>query len=316
MCPEKYIEYNQIENANSSNSSNSSESFVFDKQLLADKLLLCVLHSNDENYDELLELLKKNKIPQSGGYNFSQIYVFNRLSNIIENIYFSKYDPKIHKYVDDEMLKKISKNNDKNIKKVIMSQPNYKIKFYHVSTKQFEYPIQEKDQDYSSWLGGNLYKNPKGIWLSCGISWQKFIGNRPNQWSLGTYIYEMEPTNTVLFINSLMQLEKFIDQYKNVNMKFNDIINWKRVKKEWDGMIICPYLGNEIWGKNDNKFGMWGDKNKLNEYVEKISGSKWKNDIYFTAEWYRHWEEASGVIWRSNTGLRSIKLIKKLDLIM
>ena len=262
--------------------------------------------SNDDN--------DSNFPIQTGGYNFSEIVVFNKLSNIVETIYFSKYDEKIHQYIDDNQLKKISKNNDKKIKNIIKSQPNYKKKFFHVSTKQFEYPIQDKDKDYTSWLSGNLYKNPKGIWLSCGFSWQKYIGNNPGPWSLGTYVYEMEPT--VLFISSVKELKKFINHYKNINMEFTNIINWKMVKKDYDGLIICPYLGNDIWGFKANKFGLWGDKNKLNEYIGKITGSGWKNDLYFTAEWYRHWEEASGVIWKPSTGLKSIKLIKKIEMNM
>lgn len=270
--------------------------------------------NNEKNINQ--KLLNDNLLNQTGGYNFSEIVVFNKLSNIVETIYYSKYDERIHTYIDDDMLKKISKNNDKKIKAVIKSQHNYKKKFYHICTRQFEYPINDKETDYTSWLGGNLYKNPKGIWISCGLSWQKYIGNEPNQWSLGTFIYQIEPTDTVLHISSVKELKKFINNYKNNNMVFTDIINWKMVKKDYDGLIICPYLGNEIWGLGANKFGMWGDKNKLNEYIDKMTGSDWKNDLYFTAEWYRHWEEASGVIWKPSTGLKSIKLIKKIDMII
>lgn len=52
---------------------------------------------------------------------------------------------------------------------------------------------------------------------------------------------------------------------------------------------------------------------KWDEYIKHILGNKWKEDIYFTAEWYRHCEEGSCVIWKPSTGLKSIKLIKKLD---
>ena len=54
------------------------------------------------------------------------------------------------------------------------------------------------------------------------------------------------------------------------------------------------------------------NKKNLNEYIDKVVGNKWKNDIYFTAEWYRHWEEGTGIIWKPSTGLKNIRLLKKL----
>lgn len=313
LYPEKYIEYNSDEQ-------NQIENLVIMSDFTKSFLLECISHSADDNYDELLEKLSNNidrfgtSTNLSGGYNYSEIYVFNKLTNIIEPIYYSKYDEKIHTYVDDDMLKKISKNNFKKICKIIKSEPNYKKKFFHVSIRPFEYPILDKNKDNSSWLGGNLYKNPKGIWISCGLAWQNYIGDDPNNWSLSSYIYTIEPTNTVLHINSIEQLEKFINDYKKPNIKLTDVIDWKKVKKNYDGMIICPYLGNKIWGTKANKFGIWGDKLKINEYFDKITKNNTKSNLYFIAEWVRHWEEATGVIWKPSTGLKSIKLIKKNEI--
>lgn len=84
-------------------------------------------------------------------------------------------------------------------------------------------------------------------------------------------------------------------------------------KKKYDGLIICPYLGNKIWGKGANQIGIYGNKDKINEYYKKILGDKKiKTNIYFLAEWYRHWEEGSGVIWRK-TGIDNINLLTKLN---
>lgn len=162
-------------------------------------------------------------------------------------------------------------------------------------------------------LSNNFYKNPQGIWFSCGVSWQKYIGNDPNPWSLATYVYELEPSDTVLKISSINELKKFINEYKKNDIKITDIINWNRVKKDYDGLIICPYLGDIIWGKKANKFGINGDDKQINEYINKVVGNKWKDNIYFTAEWYRHWEEGTGIIWTPSTGLINIRLLKKLN---
>ena len=132
--------------------------------------------------------------------------------------------------MDDNQLIALSKMNADNIKKTIQSQPKYKsqeseafkveplapTKFFHVSTREFPYPIQDTNKINTNWLGKGIYKNPQGIWFSCGVSWQKFIGNKPNQWSLATYVYELEPYDTVLKISSINELEKFINDYKKI----------------------------------------------------------------------------------------------------
>jgi len=256
----------------------------------------------------------KNNLLQNGG-GYSNIYVYNKLKNIIERINFNNYDNKIQVYIDDTKLVKVAKRNDVEIKKIIKSQTNYKNRFFHVSTKEFPYPFDDKKDNYTTWFGGNgVYKNPQGIWISCGLSWQNYIGNSPNSWSLATYIYEIEISDTVLHIKSLLELENFINQYMKNNPKITDIIDWKRVKENYDGLIISPYLGNKIWGKNANKFGIWGDSKEVDNYLSKLAGNKWEKNLFFTAEWYRHWEEASGVIWKPSTGIKTIKIVKKINL--
>ena len=83
------------------------------------------------------------------------------------------------------------------------------------------------------------------------------------------------------------------------------------VKKDYDGLVICTYLGDEIWGKNYIDFSISGNKNTINDYIINIIGEEWKNKLYFLAEWYRHWDTSSGVIW-SMEGLDDFKLAKRL----
>jgi hypothetical protein len=258
--------------------------------------------------------LKQNQIQIGSGY--SKIYVLNKLSNIVEYIDLANFDMRIHENIEDKKLKKIAEKNYLKIKKIIGSEQNYKKKFYHVGTKEFAYPIIDKHLDMSSWLGKNIYKNPQGIWISCGLAWQKYIGadsSYPSPWTLGTYIYEIEPTDDVLLISNLKELKNFINLYMRPNPKISDIIDWKKVKKNYSGLIICPYLGDKIWGPNANKFGFWGNQ-YVDEYLDKIIGDKWRDKLFFTAEWYRHWEEATGVIWKPSTGVKSIRLIEKINL--
>lgn len=255
----------------------------------------------------------KQQQQQSGG-GYSEIFVYNNLNNTIEKIDYSNFDDKIHTFVSDKDLEKIAKHNFLKIKKIVSSEKNYKKKFYHTSAKIFEYPMLDKQSDFTSWLGNGVYKNPKGIWLSCGLSWQNYISNHPSPWSLGTYIYEIEPNfDNVLHISNLKELNDFINFNMKSNPKISNVIDWKKVKKTYDGLIICPYLGNKIWGKNANRFGLYGSKN-VDDYLTKIITGNWKNKLFFTAEWYRHWEEATGVIWKPSTGIKSIKLIEKINI--
>jgi len=247
---------------------------------------------------------------QTGG-SYSNIYVFNRLNDTIILIPYDAYDQRTHAPISDEWLAKLAADNDKLIRKVIMEKKNYKKKFFHVSTLPFE-AIHDTSSNNHSWTGDGIYKNPIGLWISCGLSWQNYIGNQPNQWSLATYIYEIAISDNVLKISSVDQLKQFIDRYKKKNIKIYDVINWAVVKKKYDGIVVCPYLGNAIWGKNANQFGINGDIDQINNYIENAVGDAWKKDIQYTAEWYRHWEEGTGVIWRK-CGLKSIRLITKLD---
>lgn len=250
---------------------------------------------------------------QEGGeeFSYSKVYVFNKLNNIIDRIPYKIFDNKIHVIMDDIMLEKVSKKNNMKIRKYISYISNYKKKFFHVSIKLFE-NIENKDTYEKSWLGEGIYKNPQGLWFSCGLSWQDFIGSKPNKWSLSTYIYEIIPSNTILHISSVDELKIFINKYKKDKIKIYDIIDWKKVKSEYDGLLISPYLGDKIWGKNAVSFSVRGNYKKLDEYYNKILGDKWKSNIYFLAEWYRHWENATGVIWKKS-GLTNIKLLTKLN---
>lgn len=258
------------------------------------------------NKDHYLDI----PITQIGGA-YSQIYVFNRLNDTIVRIPYDQYDQRTHSPVSDDWLVKLAADNEQNIRKVIMEKKNYKKKFFHVSTRPFE-DILDTTYNNDSWLGNGIYKNPVGIWFSCGLSWQNFIGNRPNPWSLATYIYEIAISDSVLKISSVDELEQFIDRFKKKNMKIHDVINWATVKKKYDGVVVCPYLGNAIWGKYANSFSINGDLAQINNYIEHSIGADWKNNIRYTAEWYRHWEEGTGVIWRKR-GLKNIHMITKLD---
>ena len=85
-----------------------------------------------------------------------------------------------------------------------------------------------------------------------------------------------------------------------------------KIKNDYNGLIICPYLGDEIWGKNANKKFCNNSVYEITKYLNNIVGNDWKDYIKYLAEWYRHWETGSGVIW-SKSGIKDIILIKTYD---
>lgn len=258
---------------------------------------------------EYSEYIEHHKNQQLGG-SYNMMYILNKMKNIVEYIPSESYNPNIDIPIDSELVKTIAIKNDLNIKKTISAEKDYEKKYYHVSNNTFEnINNTDKEGNISKTL---IYDNPKGIWLSCGLSWQKFIGNEPSRWSLASYIYEIIPNENILKISSVKELKQFIDKYQKDDIKIYDVIDWKQVKKDYDGLIVCPYLGDKIWGEKANDFGIYGDTKKIQEYVDTVIGKKWKKNIYFLAEWYRHWDEGTGVIWRT-TGLKEIRLIKKTD---
>lgn len=240
------------------------------------------------------------------------IYIFDKSNKIIYLKDCRNYNPTNDIIIAPKDIKSIIKINNDNIKKTIMSIPNYKQKYFHISRTSLPSKLDDKQQNMDTWIDSDIYYNPLGIWLSCGISWQKYIDDVQTKWGYYTYLYQLEPTQTVLKISTLNEFKEFIEKYKKNTKKVSGIMNWKKIKQDYDGLIICPYLGNKIWGKNAIHMGIKGSE-KWDEYVNKIKGNEWKDDIVFTAEWYRHWETGTGVIWKPSTGLKKIKLIKKLD---
>ena len=282
-----------------------------------------------ENYKDNFKLIYGPSTLFFGVYNkdYSRIIcdttkfidVYNKDLKIIEKISIDQFkiDSKYILISNQELYDLTIKNID-NIKKIIKKNKNKK--YIHLSTYEIR-NISETFNIYGSWLNKNntpqIYYNPIGLWISCGSSWIDYISqnNDINQWTLATYIYNIEINNTVLNINDLKKFKNFIKKYKNDEtiLTITNIINWKKLKNDYDGLIICPYFGNSIFGKEANKFQIFTEsENSINSYFEKLLGKKWKKNFMVLSEWYRHWETATGVIWKSS-GIKNINLINKTD---
>lgn len=201
-------------------------------------------------------------------------------------------------------------------------------KYYHITTDNLNSSYLKNinknkiTNTYGAPVGTYSSFNPYGLWFSCGNSWINFVTNIQqkennviNKWSLSTYVYEVFISKSVYLINNMNEYKAFIKRYKNndKNITIYNTINWKKVYKENDGLIICPLLADTILGNNSNNFIPSVTKEQtLNSFYKKILGPKYKSNLIYLSQWMRHWSASSGVIWAA-AGLKDIKLIKKLD---
>lgn len=190
-------------------------------------------------------------------------------------------------------------------------------KFYHSSLTKINLSddFNKEDRLYYDCV----YQNPKGIWISCGsdwFEWLKKMGHKSSQFTSRPYLYEIETYKTkIKYISSMNQFNRFIKKYLVPKPSFKKILNWNKIKKDYDGLVICPYLGNKIWNyqkntsKNLSNFTLHDHLDcHVVDYINKAIGKNVIKYKQFYSEWYRHWETGSGVIW-------NIKGIKKITLV-
>ena len=146
--------------------------------------------------------------------------------------------------------------------------------------------------------------NKNMINICCKSSFKKYF----NKYKDVNYIYEATINKKkILYIKTIVSLSKFIKSYS-----INNLINWEILVKEYSGIIICPYLGDKIWGKYATDFHIHGDTTiYYKKLMELLSDNPNKDELFFTAEWYRHWGATMGFIW--NDADVKLKCIKKLD---
>jgi len=122
---------------------------------------------------------------------------------------------------------------------------------------------------------------PNGIWYSCGNSWYNFIKDDETD-RLHKYIhtirlknnkkttYQNKDSNKLLIIKDINDFDSFFNEYKVFSDKLNYyLIDWVKVKKDYGGIEICPYLHNRRSTKRSTK-------------------------------WYYSWDVASGCIWNDD----------------
>jgi hypothetical protein len=129
-----------------------------------------------------------------------------------------------------------------------------------------------------------------------------------------SYIYELKFNKSVLKITCLKNFIDFINKYKypKSKIKIYDILDWTKIKDDYDGIIICADLHTKIFGNSKALIDIFTDENIIQANILEQYGKDWSNNFILLAEWFRHWRQ-EGVIWRPS-GIKQIKLIDKINI--
>lgn len=239
-----------------------------------------------------------------------KIYIYFNVETL--SFIFSKRKKTKRKYISysKDDLERFAKRNISSIKKYII---RHKIDtaFFYFSSKVIKKVTIDLTVDESN----SIYTKPPGMWLSFGSSWLDYVSRfpGPNKYNLFTYTYKIELYNNVKIITDKDILFSFIKKYKKKpdDIRVYDVIDWDKVRKDFQGLIITPHLGTKLWRDNYESFYIHG-KESAQDFFTDLLGSRWKNNNLLLSEWYRGWSCAGGVIWNVEA-IAHINLIKKSD---
>ena len=235
-----------------------------------------------------------------------------------------------------ESLNKLLKKNYNIIEKYCEGREEC---YIHVSLDE-NLNLEEKDVNNYYLQSLNTF-NPVGLWYSCGTAWLDYYFQGWNriehhfklnkklkkqffsyQWCpFNVYILNLSNLN-IKKISTCRELKKFSSAYKNKNADENRYLSLKKLKKDFDGLQICPYLALKC-------------SNFLREYYRKyfetdISNIKSTSELSPSIDWLFvlsmalngkikqsdkdilwnvHWETASGVILKNFSKVIITKLI-------
>jgi len=247
-------------------------------------------------------------------------FVIDMLINSIvyvedDELLLNKYHYKI---VSEKKLRDIGNMNYKKILKII--KENNSDGYYHLSMKPISTFI-DTSQKGTTYMGKtNLYYNPVGLYMSCGKNYydvevQKAHNHFVDNSIYHSYVYELKINKSVLQIKNLKSFVNFINKYKysDSKIKITNIMNWDKIKKEYDGLIICPILHKQLFGDTIKLLDIYKDENIIQEKILEKYGENWKKELMLLSEWFRGWR-CQGVVWRQS-GLKQISLINKINIL-
>lgn len=161
----------------------------------------------------------------------------------------------------------IEKKLDENIKKlntlkdIIKTLDNkYINKLIHVSIDgdlNLNNIFQEEDELEKTENEVKENNELKGLWLSCGSNWIKWVMLKSDDYCYNDSfltaenIYEIEMRDThlkkILYINTIDELINFHNEYSYLIDNMGYDIYWSKVSNKYDGLIIDSTLAYKIW---------------------------------------------------------------------
>jgi hypothetical protein len=137
------------------------------------------------------------------------------------------------------------------------------MKLYHFTDKPMYF---DKHKTYN--MSADYYMKPKGLWLSDenDYGWKEWCKDNDFEKSNLECKHEVNINGLkVLLIKDASELITFTSIYKRELVKGCNGIDWKRVAKDYKGIIISPY--------------------------------QWAMRLDDRVSWYYRWDCASGCIW-------------------
>lgn len=249
----------------------------------------------------------------------------------------------IDRKIAESLAEKLSKNDD-NRKYVVWSYKEYERyvdevrdklkKLRAFLTKKFAYKDMEdvyihvsptkieniKNTDEKMRLSNKHFNyNPSGLWFSCGLDWiDLLLNNSENMVNYNIdFAYQFDLNENKIY--NISTKDQFFELIRNYQKKspegLGDIMNSDKIRKNYSGLKICPYrfdVLNPIITESTKGESVRTLK-VSKKVLSKVLGKDITIDKYnLMTEWYRHWDVASGVVWKVN-GIDSIKLLAKYD---
>lgn len=181
-----------------------------------------------------------------------------------------------------ELQELIGLKNFETIKSKVLTMPAAAKKGrFHLSPD----PIAKMGTTYRRLLGVADYK-PRGLWYDLNGSWVDMLMEDAKyaMWALNrldesNYVYKVTVDKSkILVINSVKKAVAFTNKYGVVlpshGYKYNFLINWKKVAREYDGI-------------------------EVRDCCEDLDG---------TFLWFSYWDCSSGCVW-NKSGVKKLKLV-------
>lgn len=232
---------------------------------------------DDWNDTKLKNRFKRDKENKKINYGLTTVKEFEEWKKEYNADFNDKY----------KQLKKFVKKQDKTVYIHLSQNIKDKIK------------MAKKNISFSN-PTGEIPFNPPGIWFACDLAWLDFakkhyININPKiqyffrlDWiPKNAYIINIDGLN-IKKIETCKELVRFSKKYMT---KDGNYLDRKRIKNDFDGLLICPYLGlecNDYIKKNKNYFGLIEDY-----FLGKVSQKD--RDIF----WSFSWDAASGVVFKN-----------------